>query len=132
MGPHFGTRQAALQRLGHYIQDYDYTGRSFVIKVNVQIKNPVIMRDVHFDEYGTMVEDLIDKRYLTIDELPIPWGERYSDEVSEKLKLERLIGVLKEKGYDGIVYENRIEDPGSTSVIPFSLRQIQIIKVWEI
>ena len=32
---------------------------------------------------------------------------------------------LKEQGYDGIIYKNRIEDPGSLSVLAFSMNSVR-------
>ena len=117
---HFGTIAAANDKLEW---DAHRPGQHAVMPVYLSLQNPARMEDVHFDEYGTMAEDLIESGVLSKKDLPLAWGERYSN--LDTKYITRLINVLKSKGYDGIVYENRIESPGEDSWIPFAATQIK-------
>jgi hypothetical protein len=47
--------------------------------------------------------------------------------IRERNNGQALIDALKKKGYDGFVYTNSVEDPGSTSYIPFDPEQIKSV-----
>jgi phage portal protein BeeE len=60
---------------------------------------------------------LRDKDYITTDQF---WDCQYSK--------DKAVEFLKENGYDGIKYENAVENPGSISWIPFDANQIKSAK----
>ena len=117
---HFGTIAAANDKLEW---DAHRPGEHAVMPVYLSLQNPVRMEDVHFDEYGTMAEDLVESGALSKKDLPLAWEKRYGN--LDTKYITQLIDVLKSKGYDGIVYENRVESPGEDSWIPFAATQIK-------
>jgi len=129
MAGHFGTMEAAQQKIEHDIEDGGRRGKTEIMPVYLRICNPVAMTDVHFDEYATMAEDLVERGILDEGVLPVPWKDRYGPGVRRRADnaaaIRALIDVLERYGYDGIEYENRIEDPGSNSYIPFHPEQVK-------
>ncbi|MGM0422522.1 MAG: hypothetical protein ACQEQL_05420 [Pseudomonadota bacterium] len=45
--------------------------------------------------------------------------------IEENLWIDRMVRALENAGYDGFIYENRVEDRGSTSYIPFRASQVR-------
>jgi hypothetical protein len=132
---HFGTVDAANDRTTGLREDaqvpFEEGGLrgENIMPVYLSIQNPVRMKDVHFDEYGTMIEDLIESGTLEHSDLPVPFAARYDFKTrkAEQEAITATIEALKQRGYDGIVYENRIEAPGSDSWIPFEPNQIKSV-----
>jgi hypothetical protein len=120
--------------------------------VYLKIENPLDMPDLaglYETERGELIED--DEVDARIDEFyqddpdnperpfPMAWenegdlqtwlraneiidGEEFFD---VQYDVDAAVELLKEKGYDGIRYENEIESPGSLSWIPFDPSQIK-------
>jgi len=63
---------------------------------------------------------------LTIREMEIIDSETFLEVQYSK---EKAVNVLKEEGYDGIVYENAVENPGSDSYIIFDPNQVKSFSV---
>lgn len=92
----------------------------------LSIQNPVRMTDVHFDEYGTMAENLVSRGVLKRSELPVAYNDRFIDDAEQNAQaVHDLVAVLRAKGYDGIVYKNHVEDRGKDSWIVFSSTQVK-------
>ena len=131
MTAHFGDKDTALTRLEQLKEDKSEEfrgmrpGKKYLIPVYLSIKNPVRMRDVHFDGAGEMVDDLVESGAMpeTVGiNLRDKWDEDYPyDEESMK----DVNDYLRGKGYDGIVYGNYIEGGGTDTWIPFNPTQIK-------
>lgn len=112
-GIHFGTRQAALERrpdgcLGRY---------------SVEIKRPLFIdRDFDWEnrnaEYWTGPDDDI---WFNDTDVHYWLSQNGFD------SLLPLRDAVAGRGYDGIVYTNQVEDPGSLSVLVFSASQVKRI-----
>lgn len=63
---------------------------------------------------------------LTIHEMGIIDSETFWEVQYSK---EKAINILKEYGYDGIIYENVVENPGSESYIIFEPNQVKSLSV---
>tara|TARA_R110002074_G_scaffold27200_2_gene79145 strand:- start:4844 stop:15754 length:10911 start_codon:yes stop_codon:yes gene_type:complete len=61
-------------------------------------------------------EWLLGNGFLTPDQF---WDVQYD--------VDGAVSILKDNGYDGIAYENAVENPGSISYIPFDASQITIL-----
>ena len=139
---HFGTAAAAEDKV---TADVGEGLRSAVgnrtTPVFLNMTNPVRMSDVHFDEAGTFAVDLLQRGTLSMEDLrDIDPEFRVSDQdttfgvFSDSLLRgkngdNKVIGLmvekLEQKGYDGIVYNNRVESAGEDSYIPFYPQQIK-------
>jgi ribosomal protein S18 acetylase RimI-like enzyme len=113
-GIHFGTRQAAEDIGGHYLK-----------KVMLNIDNPIRLPDLGTWGLWNIIRNL-PKGILSDQE---------SDEIMNKHARgfegegdELLIKTLIEKGYDGFVYENEVEDVGEDSYMVFNGDQVVTIQ----
>lgn len=123
---HFGTLESAHDKAEHDREEGKAGGAS-IMPLYLAIRNPLRMSDIHFDqEYGAWAEELVKRRALTKDELPVAYAERYAYRPgkADARLVKELVEKLKAKGYDGIVYANRIEGVGD-SWIPFYPTQIK-------
>lgn len=146
---HFGTSEAANDRAG-MLRDFSENvvgrdpERSSVYPVYLKLENPLEMPDLasldsntmepmeeaqsKYDEEGgdsepyaaawesetDVSEWLYRNDVITVDEF---WEVQYSP--------AKAMELLKEKGYDGIVYTNAVEDAGSKSYIIFDSTQVK-------
>ena len=117
---HWGDMWQAITKIEHDHEDGKVKNfkRAVLVPAYLAMKNPVRMTDVHFDDGGEMLEDLLERNILTPTEC-----ESLGDDLSGFEGVERVVALLGSKGYDGIVYDNRIEGEGD-SYIPFSPEQI--------
>lgn len=98
----------------------DLIDNARVFPVMLAIRNPVrIVDEGDQHDYRVLSVDLENEGILNSRE---SWVAR------NWVGPNKLIELLERKGYDGFVYENSIEDPGSQSYI--ALRQSQIKSVW--
>lgn len=142
---HFGTLAAASHVLGksELLSPLEPprgdVGGSRVYPVYLRIEHPVWMTDTgeqhgptHLLEaiYLYAVEHSNEKLADALNELRNDWEEVYGDPEyapDEGPRLRQLIKLLRSLGYDGIVYRNIEEDPGSVSWVPFSKKQIRYV-----
>lgn len=132
---HFGTAEAADDRLVHVSEDkygkVGYPEGSRVMPVFLSMEKPVEMTDVHFDNATEMVEDLVKRGVLSEDEAEatgVMKAGKYDymlPRAADTAAARSMVRLLKKKGYDGIMYENRIEDPGAITFIPFESKQVK-------
>lgn len=76
-------------------------------------------------------------RELEIDK-PSPLEEAQASDIlhpdqksADNLWIDRMIRLLEDKGYDGFVYQNKVEDKHSISYIPFRARQVRSVYAFE-
>lgn len=121
---HFGTLKAAEDRMRQAREDgtFDENAPASIVPVYLSIQNPVRMSDVHFDNAEEMVLDLRDKNIISAKEAT---KLNVYDNEDKRFDMRPVVDLLKKKGYDGIVYENAVEDPGSDTYIPFEPTQIK-------
>lgn len=148
---HFGTLGAANDRYTNLTNFYNNTIKnpsrshgSQVLPVYLSVKNPLRMVDLaSINDNGEVIADLEEeydeeneeerfKRYprgwegeeavpMTLYEMGIMDIDDFEEHRSNKKAYE----FLKQKGYDGIVYKNVIEDAGEDSWIVFNSNQIK-------
>ena len=148
---HFGTQEAANQRaeilyeFSHDVVKRD-TGRPNVMPVYLSIQNPVRLPDLaslyqegrSFEEQnalwheknqpadyepqqraweneGDLISTLYERDVIDRDEF---WEHQYDS-------TEEAFALLESKGYDGVVYENSVEDAGQDSWIAFKPTQVK-------
>jgi len=121
IGAHFGTSQAANDRL-----DAE-GGHGRVYPVFLSIQNPLEMHDMETWEPGDIIDTLVAHEKL-------PEGaERTDKDVLRALSSQGAAAwdavkrVMRRLGYDGIRYENAIEDPGSISWIVLDPGQVKSV-----
>lgn len=123
IGFHFGTKEAAEQRL---------SDAEFTYPVYLKIEKPLkLSKDPYqFDESGDL-PDMLNEMGISVDllsaeerfEFPDDWeyGEDlYADMINYRKATQK-------SGFDGMVYVNEIESPGSTSYVAFESNQIKSI-----
>lgn len=126
VGIHLGTKEQALSRAREMTaqsKEFGEKGLSpTLMEGTITINNPIYLEE---DPLGWSAEDLayslrhqdtglperlLDKIDALIDNL-------HSDKINENEANRRLEQILKNAGYDGIVYNNSVEGPGKSYVI---------------
>lgn len=116
---HFGTAAAAkdrLEDLDNGSEAFDNKAKIYAVKLN--IKNPAkLSRDIS-DNHKLMdyVSGLIESDSIT------------KEEADTVRTAAQLIKLLRSKNYDGMMYRNSMEDPGSVSYVILDSSQAQIVK----
>jgi hypothetical protein len=137
LSSHFGTADAANDRLLEHSRWQTSTAGQRIYPVYLNITNPIVMTDM-----GEWNSPMI---FLSLGDKTSEGNPRYPEIVEQELYQEILgrvekpdysieedpiykfdiMQMLEEAGYDGIVYENAVEDPGSLSYIPMWAPQIK-------
>lgn len=123
IGFHFGTKEASEQRL---------PGAKYTYPVYLKIEKPLkLSKDPYqFDESGDL-PDMLNEIGISVDLLsaeerfkfPDDWeyGENaYADMINYRKAAQKA-------GFDGLVYVNEVEAPGSTSYVAFEPNQIKSV-----
>ena len=123
IGFHFGTKEASEQRL---------PGAEYTYPVYLKIEKPLkLSKDPYqFDESGDL-PDMLNEMGISVDllsaeerfEFPDDWeyGENtYADMVNYRKAVQKA-------GYDGLVYVNEVESPGSVSYAALEQTQIKSV-----
>lgn len=117
LGSHFGTKeQAAL--LG-----------SNVMPVYLSLSNPIRLSDLGRWNWETLTPEL-NKLGIDVGEKPAykyissVMGENYKD--LTRRENEKIMSILQENGYDGIVYENQFEGKGDSYIV-FSSNKVKSV-----
>lgn len=121
---HFGTLQAAEDRLKEKARREKIRIPSRVYEVVLDIKNPFIAKDFAGVHSPTrFVSDLKSAKLISQEEL-----EAINQHLGTPKQAELLIKKLRELGFDGIAYKNKYEDKGSTSYVILDPSQVVSIK----
>ncbi|HIH2745414.1 TPA: hypothetical protein ACYLN4_001094 [Burkholderia lata] len=125
---HFGTLRAAEQRAGSVAM----AGAQLTLyEVDVSIGNALRMHDLVDDVRGNSHNWVRLADVLHYDEKVISANDRDSIFAAgvhgTQPAAMRLAEILRSKGFDSIVYENRFEDVGSSSVIILDESQVSIV-----
>lgn len=136
VGFHFGTLRAAHSRIQAYEPNEPgyYPGVNegkFIMPVVLNIRSPLVMNeDLGLWSRGAILgylrrSGIIDLgEYTRAKEILAPEGMRLvSGELYEKQAPMR--EYLKSLGFDGIIYTNTVEDPGSISFVAFYPNQVK-------
>jgi len=151
LAAHFGTEQAAADRAAQ-LEEFskNVVGRAHaparVMKLALRIENPLQMPDlaglyqnsrgefVPFDELEARSNEFeSDEPFAASWESETDFSEwLYQNDIIDtdqfwdvQYDKDAAVELLKEKGYDGIVYTNVVEDSGSDSYIAFDPSQIK-------
>ena len=114
LGAHFGTLEQA-----HHVAASRLGMGEFVriIPVWLQLKNPLRLKDV-----GTFHSDGIALQLEKKGMLPKGEGKRIEKEVDQNWRLRKvydpmLLEIIKDHGFDGIIYANTQEESGDSYII---------------
>lgn len=140
LGPHFGTLYQAESRLemlarrraaeagrGIELTPEDYAGMN-IIPVRLAITNPVILPDAgswNASAIAMALDAYPDETNLTAEQIQHIKNIGFDPALSSVEKLQQIKLYLRNLGYDGIRYRNRVEG-GGWSYIPFSAEQIRL------
>ena len=126
VGFHFGTEKAASDRRSS--KPKSRIGSDITKEVYLNIKNPIFLKDKSvwdaMEVADQLWENLLisDKEHNRITRLQGAAYSEYTDEASVAVR-----ELLKDLGYDGIIYSNAVEDRGSLSVIALYPEQIYTV-----
>jgi hypothetical protein len=140
-GSHFGTARAANERIKH-LNDFDHEvgrdNRSYrMYPVYLKIENPLVMPDlvsvspkdyVTYPAGTTFIpdEDFRMLSWESIDNYDLREYLLGSGHINfDEFESVDVYDALSSRGYDGIMYQNDIEDKGSTSWIIFDSNQVK-------
>jgi hypothetical protein len=118
MGYHFGTEEQAKKRQGQY----DFFSKSPEIgQYYLNIKNPI--RVSHMGSYSSdhIVDELMDQGIMEYEQYEAIQAETNYHDIETG---DAIVALLKEQGYDGLVYDNEKEGEGD-SYVPFDPNQIK-------
>jgi hypothetical protein len=154
LSAHFGSLEAATDRANH-LKDFSLNvvkrkhNEAGILKLILNIRNPLEMPDLaglYQTERGDYInsDEIEDRKDEFYDDTPhaASWESETdfqewliqneiitSDEFWEvQYKKDKAVELLKEKNYDGIMYENVVESPGSISYIIFDPNQVKLLE----
>jgi hypothetical protein len=114
---HFGTSQAAKDRAKRFVSEGQIRGGGRTYPVYLSIKNPLRVSDSAASDEAALLNELIRGqklgRFLEID--------------IDVARNEGAYTAAERAGYDGLVYKNQVEDPGSDSYVIFNPNQVKSI-----
>jgi hypothetical protein len=105
---HFGTAVAANQRVGYRTRQTG--GAGYVVPVYLRIENPLRVSDAEASEEPALLNAIIRGKYPQLD--------------IDTARSQGVHRALKDAGYDGLVYNNRVEHRGRLSWVPLDHDQI--------
>ena len=152
LGAHFGTPQAAADRAKSLMDFSIGIGRNpgdfQTMDVYLSVSNPLRLPDMaSLSDDGSPMPNRSDDDLQNLEdlgkEIPHPRGWENDEDVQLTLLENRIIDIdqfeecrgrdktelvalLKEMGYDGIIYENSVESPGEDSYIIFDPNQVKL------
>lgn len=122
---HFGTLQAAHDRISDMFTMGGIAQKALnIIPVYLSIQNPLKIEDNGFQDGYDMLDSIVLKSGAFTQAEQDHFEELMETEGFDHDGVEEM---LRQKGYDGLVYENVWEDAGSLSYIVFDPRQVKSI-----
>ena len=121
---HFGTLQAAEDRLKEKARREKIRTPGRIYKVVLDIKNPFVAKDfagVHSPTHFAF--DLRDRKLISQEEML-----KITTLSGDPRQAPALIKKLRELGFDSIAYKNKHEDKGSTSYVILDPSQVVSVK----
>jgi len=121
---HFGTLQAAEDRLKAKARREKIKTPGRIYQVTLDIKNPFVAKDfagVHSPTHFAF--DLKDRKLISQEEM-----EAITSLAGEPGQVPALVKKLRELGFDSIAYKNKYEDKGSTSYVILDPAQVISVK----
>lgn len=110
---HFGTETAAKQRL-----NLKYKGEGDVLPVTLDIKNPLKVKDAYASDEASLLNAIKRGEFPQLN--------------LKTATNEGTAAALQEAGYDGMVYNNRMEDRGKLSYVNLTPEQVTINRTAEV
>lgn len=125
-GAHFGTTEAANDRIKHLIDERMVYDGARVYPVYLRIENPLEIADL-----GTFSPNRVLGAIMETGKLPFREARELRTRVKEaydqSYAFKLIHQFMKKHGFDGIKYKNTVEAPGSTSYIAFDPEQIKSV-----
>lgn len=126
---HFGSRAAAERRAEKHLRD---GAKITLYAVDLDIRNPLRIPDLPASHKRTGLHSafrIAEQLYYEVKPGVLTDAERTAVIKACESGSERdcLISILESKGYDGLVYANGWEDPGSLSWVIFRPEQVKIL-----
>ena len=123
LGVHFGTSQAAAERLASTGRtEYSDGDAAVPRQFAVSIANAIGLHDLGIWSFQAVLRQLQDLRIANAVQVD---GAYEAWNLSDAHGWKALKDLLHEAGYDGVRYINQIEDAGSESWIAFEASQIE-------
>ena len=121
-GYHFAANpQAAESRL--LTEGAGKVGKEFapgarIIPADLNIQNPVRLPDLKTWDKPKTLQALVDANVITKEQMAteMTMGKVADPKLAKEMWQESLQGLLKDKGYDGVVYKNAIEGGGDSYI----------------
>ena len=133
LGHHFGTAQAASDRVSARQKDLRYKDEpARIYPVYLSIQKPIWLGDAGTWEPEGIARQLLsnyeqEHRHMNQAEISPKEYDQIAMKGDRKSKMDELVKVLKRQGYDGVRYRNSAEDPTSVSWIAFDPGQIKSV-----
>lgn len=130
---HFGTYKAALHRIRSVLEDTfdDATPFEdwpvFLYPVRLNIYNPLRTTDIYNERpyvVGETATWILNHKLKMLDDEAKGLAHKLKNATTTPATTRRLAQLLKLIGHDGLVYRNRVEDPGHLSWINLSSDQV--------
>lgn len=128
---HFGSLKAARERVRDVGELPDESrgftsgpqqGRPLIYHVRLAIRKPLMIED-GWQDLEDQIEGLLRLGHITQEQADyLRSDEAHMQHVDPET-------LLKQRGYDGAIYKNLHEDPGSLSYVPWYREQITILDV---
>lgn len=125
---HFGSRAAAERRAEKYLRE---GAKVRLYEVDLDIQNPLKIPDLPRSAKVTGLHTafrIAEQLYYDVKPSVLTDAERSAVIKAGQSGTDKecLVAILESKGYDGLVYKNKWEDPGSQSWIIFHPEQVHI------
>lgn len=124
IGFHFGSREQAINRMKETVRtkiDFEGGAKAKLLSGYVRIENPLYMKDPlgwDVEAFAEAVREqnlnISKEAVRRIDNLNRKYQDKKINLYDSNNKLEQ---ILKDEGYDGIVYDNRVEGKGESYAI---------------
>lgn len=117
-GFHFGTKKAA----ENIELEYGHDRTLYAVYLN--LRNPLMLTNEEQQTYIALINTFLKKGFVSREQFD---DLRSLSESSSEVRHEAVRRVLNSHGYDGYIYENSEDDPGSVSYVVFDSNQIKRI-----
>jgi len=123
VGFHFGTQQAAHDRLKHWAGDVDAKNKpANIMPCFLTVQHPLELGDMLNWEPQEIGKELLMRGEISKEQLNKVLIRNSRDDRNKVL-----MDIIKKLGYDGVSYTNAAEDKGSTTWIAFEAGQVKSV-----
>ena len=122
LGHHFGSPDAANDRLDFWQKYPGKNDKPNIMPVYLSIQRPISLEDTKVWDPATVAMKLSEDGVISLKEY-----QQVAMRSSKETRQDILVKLLKSKGFDGAEYNNEVEGKGSTSWIAFDPGQIKSV-----